>query len=123
MSALSDHSATETLRNDVFESELTIMQLPHDIRAFLLTYHNLDPLLAPIAAQQCLLQHIFLAECFVTTSSTMSHCSLIQNNFNNNPQNYLAHIYDSTLSLNLSIIKLASYCEALGMHVHELKSS
>ena len=100
VSALSDHSAIETLRKDVFQSELSIVQLPHDIRVFLLTYHNLDPSLAPIAAQHCLLQHIFQAECFVTASLSMSHCGIIQTHFNNQPKTYLDHVYDSALSLN-----------------------
>src|SRR5260370_27252575 len=83
--------------------------------------HSLDSSLPCVTAEQSILQHIFEAQCFQTLSSMMSHCCIIQHNFQYNPRNFIAQVYNITLHSNPSFEQLASYCQALGMQQHELK--
>ena len=77
--------------------------------------------MAPHAAEQSILQHIFQALCFVDKSSSTSHCCLIQSNFGS-PQTFLAQIYNDLFVSNPTITQLESYCVSMGMQPLELKS-
>src|SRR5258708_6570496 len=74
----------------------------------LLSSHYLDTSMPPGAAEQTILQHIFQAHCFVDMSSSTSHCSMMQTNFNN-PQIFLTQIYQVLFAWNPTKTQLELY--------------
>ncbi len=106
----------------LFQSQLRVADLPLHNRGPLLRSHTLDSSLPPVAAELTLLRHIFQARCFESEPSVLSHCHTMQSDFQCNQREFLTQIYDLALTSNATQVQLESYCEALGMRDHELKS-
>ena len=77
----SDLSVMDMIEKVIFQSQQWLALLPASMREVLMTCHSLDYSLAPDAAEQSILQHIFQALCFVDKSPPLTHCCLIQSHF------------------------------------------
>src|SRR5260221_12860966 len=110
----SDLSVMDMIEKVIFQSQQWLALLPASMREVLMTCHSLDYSLAPDAAEQSILQHIFQALCFVDKSPPLTHCCLIQSHFGS-LQSFLAHIYNVLFVLKPTKTQLESYSVCMGM--------